>query len=167
MAARRSASLARRHPRRGDVPLLLLAAGALLAAGMTLPALETRTLFFWHHEYSVVMNVIDLDRQGKRTAAVILGLCAIVYPVSKLLMLGYFWLMPFPPAWRFQLIRLLRLLGRWSMVDVFALTAIVVGSLTIGPVDSSPQLGLFLYAGGIICLMVVTLLMDRLARRAG
>lgn len=164
VATRRFASLARRHPRRGDIPLLLIAAGALLTTGMMLPALETRTLFFWRQEYSIVMNVVDLEREGKRVAAVILGLCSIAYPVSKLLMLGYFWLMPFPHSWRFQVIRLLRLLGRWSFIDVLAVTAIVVCSLTIGPMDASPRVGLYLYAGGVLCLMIVTLLMDRLAR---
>lgn len=160
-----SAPLARRHPRRIDVPVLLIAAACMLAAGVVLPALETRTLFFWHDEFSVIDNVVELNRRGQRIAAATLGVCSIVYPVSKLITLGLFWITPFPHRWRSRIIRLLRLLGRWSMLDVLTMTAIIVGSLTIGPVRSTPKIGLYLYAGGIICLMIVTLLMDRLAAR--
>lgn len=164
MPPKRSASLARRFPRRLDIPFLLVASGVLLGVGITLPALETRTLFFWRDEYSIYMNVMDLSREGRQIAATILAACAIIYPVSKLILLGLFWLFPFPYVWRSRFIRLLRLLGRWSMVDVFAITAIVLGSLTIGPLNASPKIGLFLYSGGIISLMLVSLLMDRLAR---
>ncbi len=163
--SRRFASLARRCPGRIDVPALLLAAAGLLTAGIVLPALETRTLFFWRDEYSVLMNVVELHREGKEVAAMILALCSIVYPASKLVALAFFWVAPFPQRSRFRLIRTLRLLGRWSMLDVFAMTAIVVGSFAIGPVNSTPRPGLYLYAGGILCLMLVTLLMDVLARR--
>jgi paraquat-inducible protein A len=148
-----------------DVPVLLFATGVLIISGIAMPALETRTLFFWRDEYSVLMNVVELGRDGQRTAAAILAVCSIAYPLAKLAALVWFWLMPFPDRWRSRLIRLLRLLGRWSMIDVFAITAIILGSLAIGPIDSEPQLGLYVYAAGVLCLMVATLLMDRMAVR--
>jgi len=165
MAAKRSASLARRYPKRIDIPFLLITAAALLAVGITMPALETRTLFFWRDEYSIYMNILRLGREGKQAAATILAVCSIVYPAAKLLVLAYFWLMPFPHAWRFRVIRLLRLLGRWAMVDVFAITAIVLGSLAIGPLDATPRLGLYVYAAGILTLMLASLLMDGVASK--
>ena len=164
MAARRSASLARRYPRRVDIPLLLAASGGLLALGLMLPAMQTRTAFFWRDEYSIYMNVLRMSREGRHTAATVLAICSIAYPLAKLALLGYFWLMPFPAAWRSGIIRLLRLLGRWSMVDVFAMSAIILASMTMGPLDATPKLGLYLYAGGILTLMLTSLLMDRLAR---
>ncbi|MHC4991465.1 MAG: paraquat-inducible protein A [Planctomycetota bacterium] len=165
MTPRRSTALTHRFPYRIEVPALLLASGVLLALGITMPALETRTFFFWREEYSISMNVAELHREGRRPAAFILAACAIVYPATKLLLLGYFWTMPFPRRWRSTAIRLLRLLGRWAMVDVFTISAIIVASSTIGPIHAKPKVGLYLYACGIIALMLVTLLMDRMARR--
>lgn len=157
--------MSRRYPRRIDIPLLLCLSGLLLGYGLTLPALETRTLLFWRDEYSILTNILELGRTDRQFAAAILAGCSIVYPASKLLVLIYFWLMPFPFRWRSRLIRFLHLLGRWSMVDVFTISAIVLASATIGPLEATPQIGLFCFAGGMIALMLVSLLMDRLARK--
>ncbi|HWB18835.1 MAG TPA: paraquat-inducible protein A, partial [Phycisphaerales bacterium] len=82
----------------------------------------------------------------------------------KLGLLAFFWLFPFPATWRWRSIRLIRLLGRWGMVDVFAITAILLASQTIGPLHATPRPGLFYYATGILTLMTTGLLMDRMAR---
>lgn len=161
----RSASLARRYPARLDVPLLLILSGGLLYLGLTTPAVETRALLFWRSDYSILVNVLDLSREGKRIAATVLALTAVAYPVCKLLVLLYFWLMPFPHRWRLGAIRFLRWFGRWSMADVFAIATILLASRTIGPLDASPRAGLYFYAGSILLLTVASLLMDRLARR--
>jgi len=145
--------------------MLLLASGVLLALGLLLPAMQTRTAFFWRDEYSIYMNVLRMSREGRQSAATILAICSIAYPLGKLALLGYFWLMPFPDRWRSGIIRLLRLLGRWSMVDVFAMSAIILASMTIGPIDATPKIGLYLYAGGILTLMFTSLLIDRMVRR--
>lgn len=147
------------------MPLLLLATGAMLALGLMLPAMQTRTALFWRDEYSIYMNVLRMSREGRQSTAAILAICSIAYPLAKLGLLGYFWLMPFPDRWRAGIIRLLRLLGRWSMVDVFAMSAIILASMTIRPLDATPKIGLYLYAGGILTLMFTALLMDRLARK--
>lgn len=164
MAHRRSASLRRRYRRRWDVPALLLVSGVLILAGLLLPAFETRTLMLWRSEYSILLNVQSLSRQDQHVAATILALCSVVYPAAKLATLALFWLFPFPYRWRARVITLLRVLGRWAMVDVLTIVTIVLASLTIGPLEATPRIGLYLYAAGIICLMIVALLMDRLAR---
>jgi len=165
MPARRSASLRRRFPRRVDVPLLLLTSAALLATGLLMPALETRTLGLWRDEHSILANILQLSKDGKDTAAMILGVCSVIYPGVKLALLTFFWHFPFPSSWRWRSIQLIRLLGRWGMVDVVAVASIVLASLTIGPLEATPKLGLYLYALGVLCLMLAGLLMDRMARR--
>jgi len=163
MGVRRSASLSRRYPKRVEIPLLLAAAGVLLAAGLTLPAIETRTLFFWRDEYSIYMNILSLGRDDRALAATILAVCSIVYPAAKLMTLIYFWIMPFPHTWRARVIAFLRGFSRWSMVDVFAVTAIVLASLTIGPLNAEPRIGLYCYAAGIFTLMAAAIFMERIA----
>ena len=163
MSAKRSASLRRRYPRRFDIPLLIVASAGLISAGLLMPAVETEVLF-WNDKYSILFNLAQLSREGNHVAATIIAACSIAYPAVKVGLLSFFWLFPFPPTWRWRSIQLVRLIGRWGMVDVFALASIVLASATIGPLKATPKIGLFLYASGILCLMMTGLLMSRLAR---
>ena len=163
----RMASLARRHPYRLDVPLLLIASAVLIYLGLTLPAMETRTLIFWRAEYSILENTRRLHEQGKTTAAFIVLFCSVIYPAGKLLAMMWFWVIRFPATWRRRLMRLLRLMGRWSMVDVLVIAAIVLGSSVIGPLNATPRVGIYCFGAGIALQMVATVLMDRLARKHG
>lgn len=158
-------SLASRHPWRLDIPLLLAVSFVLLVRGLMMPALEIRALIFWRDEYSIISNIEHFNRSGKHEAAIILALCSVVYPAVKIAALYVLWLAPFSARWRGRFVRLLRLLGRWSMLDVFAVTALVVGSQTVALLDASPLPGIYVYAAGIIVLMIATVLMDRLAHR--
>jgi uncharacterized paraquat-inducible protein A len=163
MAAPRSASLHRRFPNRLDIPMLLVASTALLGLGLITPAVETQALF-WRNEYSILLNLRQMSDEGRHVAAAIIAMCSVVYPATKLALLFFFWLFPFPAKWRWKSIQFIRVLGRWSMVDVFTIVAILLGSMTIGPLEATPRAGLFLYAAGMLCLMLVALLMDRMAR---
>ncbi len=165
MARPQVQSLAERHPWRIDVPLLLFGSLVLLAFGLTMPAMEMRALFFWRDQFSIIRNIQNLYHDGKPEAAVLLAACSVAYPALKIAALFVLWLAPCPARWRRRVVRALRALGRWSMLDVFAVTAIVVGSGAIGPLEASPRPGIYVYAGAIFVLMLATVLMDRLARR--
>ncbi len=157
-------SLAARHPWRLDVPVLLSASLVLVVLGLLLPAMEIRALIFWLHKYSIISNIENLYRRGKETAALILAACSVVYPLLKIFALFFLWFIPFPADWRRILLRLLRLLGRWSMLDVIAVTAIVLASRVIGPLAAKPLPGMYVYAVGICVLMIAAVLMDILSR---
>jgi paraquat-inducible protein A len=102
-------------------------------------------------------------RERKHSAAVILLFCCVGYPVIKLGILSFFWMFPFPATWRASSIALLHLLSRWSMIDVLAMTAIVLASMTIGPLQATPKPGLYFYALGIVLLTFTAMLMSRIA----
>ena len=157
-------SLAARYPWRLDVPLLLSASLVLLAQGLTMPAMEIRALIFWVDQYSILSNIQNLHHAGKESAAIALAVCSVVYPSVKILVLLFLWLSPFPASWRSRCVHLMRMLGRWSMVDVFAVTAIVAASRTVGLLlDARPLTGIYVYAASIVVLMIATVLLDRLA----
>ena len=157
-------SLASRHPWRLDVPLLLSASLVLLAEGLTMPALQITAFIFWRSEYSIIENIQRLYEGNHRPAAIALAVCSVAYPVPKITLLFAMWLIPAPARWRRGVVRLLRLLGRWSMLDVLAITALVVGSRSIFMVDAQALTGIYVYAAAIFILMLATMLMDRLAR---
>ena len=161
-------SLAQLHPWRLDVPALLGLSLVLLLQGLTQPAMEMKAtfLFFtlWRDEYSILSNITHFWDEGRFEAAVILAACSVAYPVLKILTLFYLLLAPFPPRMRRGMVRFLRLLGRWSLLDVMAIAAIVLGSRVIFVLEAQPKRGLYIYAAAIFVLMFATVLMDRLAR---
>jgi len=156
-------SLASRHPWRLDVPLLLSVSLVLLVKGLTMPALQITAFIFWRSEYTIIENIQRLYEGDRRSAGIVLGACSVVYPLAKIALLFALWLLPAPVRWRRGCVRLLRLLGRWSMLDVLAITALVVGSRSIFLVEAEPLAGIYVYAAAIVVLMLATTLMDRLA----
>ena len=123
-------------------------------------------LFFvlWRDEYSILSNISHFWDQGRYEASVILAVCSVAYPLIKILMLFYMLLAPFPPRCRRRVVRFMRLLGRWSLLDVMAVAAIVLGSRVIFVLEARPLRGVYIYAAAIFVLMFATVLMDRLAR---
>ena len=156
-------SLASRHPWRLDVPLLLSASLVLLVKGLTMPALQITAFIFWRSEYTILENIQRLYEGDRQPAAIVLAACSVAYPVTKIALLFGMWLLPAPVRWRRGCVRLLRLLGRWSMLDVLAITALVVGSRSIFLVEAEPLAGIYVYAAAIVVLMLATMLMDTLA----
>ncbi len=157
-------SLAARHPWRFDVPLMLSISLVLLAQGLTMPVMRITAFIFWRSEYTIIENILNLYESDRRPAAIVLAVGAVAYPAMKIMALFFLWLAPFPARWRRRFVRLLRLLGRWSMLDVMAITVLVVGSSSIFLVEAKPLTGIYVYAASILVLMFSTVLMDTLAR---
>lgn len=157
-------SLAARHPWRLDVPLLLCASLVLLAQGLTRPAMQINALLFWQEQYSILSNIARMHRDGRHVPALLLAACSVAYPAIKIVVLFILWMVPFPARSRSRIVRALRLLGRWAMVDVLAVMAIVVVSRTVAFLEARPLPGIYIYAAGIIVLMIATVMIDRLAR---
>src|SRR5262249_23734351 len=124
-------SLAARHPWRLDVPLLLCTSLVLLAQGLTRPALEIHALIFWNEQFSILSNIASMYGEGRHGTALLLAGCSVVYPALKIMTLLVLWAVPFPPRFRSRIVRALRLLGRWAMIDVLTITAIVAVSRTV------------------------------------
>ena len=157
-------SLAARHPWRLDVPLLLSVSLVLLFQGLTMPAMQITAFIFWRSEFSILENIQRLYEGDRRPAAIALALGSVLYPAFKIALLFVLWLMPSPARWRRGCVRVLRMLGRWALLDVFAITVLVVGSRSIFLVEAKPLTGIYVYAAAIIVLMTATVLMDTLAR---
>lgn len=147
------------------MPLALALAIMLLVLGWTLPLLETRTLVFWRDEFSILGNIRALWRDDDRLAAGLMLGASIIYPAGKALMLLWFLVMPFPARMRGRMLRLLRFTERWAFVDVIVIALIILASLALGPVKSTPQPGLYAFAGGILMLSITAFLLERAARR--
>jgi hypothetical protein len=65
-------SLRELHPRRIDIPLIILLSVILLFLGLSLPLLKVQQIIFWKSEYSVFAGVLELTRHGDYMLAAML-----------------------------------------------------------------------------------------------
>ena len=154
----------------------LLAASAILyVPANTLPIMQTSSLFGTQQD-TILSGVIYLGLSGSWPLAVVVFVASVFVPVAKLAILAYL-------AWsvqrhaargpndRLRLYRLVELVGRWSMLDVFvvALLAALVQLGSVAVVVPGPGATAF---GAVVVLTMLAamtfdprLIWDRLASR--
>ena len=156
------------YPRRYEVPLLILAAGVLLVAGLSLPILTIQKKLLWNtwtETYSVFAGIIDLGKQGEYILAAVVLCFSIIFPTLKLLMLGWVWCIRLAEAQRHAALHWLGVLGKWSMLDVFAVAMLVVVARLRTLVVVEAQVGVYYFGAAILLSMLTTTHIDRLARK--
>jgi paraquat-inducible protein A len=106
--------------------LLLIGAAVLYVPANVLPVMDTHT--FVDDEYDTIMSgVLVLLESGSWPIAVLVFVASIVVPLLKILALGVLlytaWRgSPLGPAQRSGLFRMVEFIGRWSMLDVYAIS---------------------------------------------
>ena len=157
-------ALAERHPVHSlVVPGAILFSAALLFTGLSLPLLHAQQMF-WKSRYSIWQGVVALWHQQERGLAAVLFVFSIIFPIVKLAGLWILWFWRMREADRARLLRGLSALGRWSMLDVF-IVAIMIVLVKLGPLAKvEPRVGVYVFAAAILCSMVTTMYVERVAR---
>ena len=156
------------HPQQHDVPVLIGLALAVLVAGLSLPILTVEKTVFWRHwenHYSVFVGVVELAKHGDWLLAVVLFFFSMVFPFIKLLSLVLLWVRKLSDAERMKALHWLGLLGKWSMLDVFAVAILIVAAKLRGLTQVQPRIGVYLFGAAIILSMLTTTQIERLAKR--
>jgi paraquat-inducible protein A len=113
----------------GVTTALLAAAGVLYIPANLLPVMITRTLLDDERD-TIMSGVVALMQSGSWPIAVLVFIASIVVPLLKILALAIIVL----AAWRGTgthrrqragLYRMLEFIGRWSMLDVYAISLLV------------------------------------------
>jgi paraquat-inducible protein A len=166
MATRTRKSLSQYYPWHVEVPLLILASIATLVVGLCLPLMKIEKLIFWKNNYSVFTGIIALVQENQFLLAAVLFFFSMVFPFVKLAALLYLWWAPLRESRRQRAIKWLGRLGKWSMLDVFAVSILIV-LVKLGPLASvTPQPGLYVFCIAILASMVTTVYVESLTRRA-
>jgi paraquat-inducible protein A len=160
-------SLMKTYPRRLDMPLGIIGAGTLLGVGLALPVMSIKRLVFWKDDYSIVAGVASLWEENYFVLAAIIAAFSIAFPAIKLGAMLAIWFTPLHDSARRRWLRWLAALGRWSMLDVFVVALTIVLTRANAFADVAPRAGLYVFAGAVALTTVVSLEMERLARKAG
>lgn len=143
------------------MPALLLFATATLVLGLSLPILRVEKFVFWESRYSVVTGVAGLFDEGELLLGFVILLFSIVFPIAKLGLLAAVWWGSFTHEQRFGVLRLLERVGRWSMLDVFAVAILVVAGKLGAVADVEARAGIYLFAAAILLSFLATALVRR------
>jgi paraquat-inducible protein A len=106
--------------------VLLAAAAVLYVPANVLPVMDTRT-FFDDENDTIMSGVLVLLHSGSWPIALLVFIASIVIPLLKILALGillYSAWRRFPRGrlQRSQLYRMVEFVGRWSMLDIYAIS---------------------------------------------
>jgi len=133
---------------------LVLSAAVLYVPANLLPVMHTHT-FFDDESDTIISGVISLLHDGSWPLAVLVFIASIVVPLLKLIAMSSLLFSvtrrtPHHALQRTRLFRLVEFIGRWSMLDVYAISLLValvqINSLAI----IHPGLGAIAF-----CLVVV------------
>ncbi|MCH2161009.1 MAG: paraquat-inducible protein A [Phycisphaerales bacterium] len=143
-----------------------LAALVLYPAAVTLPVLKVERLGH-AHETGVIGGAVELLSDGYVTLGLIVLICSVLIPLVKLL--GLLVLstrrIQVSPRHRGRIWRLIEWTGRWGMLDVL-LVAAVVAMVKLGDVvDIQPGPGAMLFAAVVVLSLVSAMAFDPRAIR--
>jgi paraquat-inducible protein A len=131
-----------------------------------MPLMRVEKLVFWKNDYSVYTGILSLYHSNQLMLAAVLFFFSMVFPFVKLSMLMFIWWARLPEARRESLLRWLGILGKWSMLDVFAV-AIMIVLVKLGPLASvEPEPGLYYFCVAILASMLTTVYVEFIAHMA-
>jgi paraquat-inducible protein A len=150
------------HPKRWDILPLIMLAGILLGLGLFLPVLTIKQLILIQNTFSIFTGIIVLHREGHYGLAVIVFFFSVVFPIAKLVALLLIWMFKATEARRKRLIHWLKILGKWSMLDVFVVAVVIVAAKMAAFATAEPRLGIYIFAFAIFLSMIATTQVDKL-----
>ena len=151
-----AAGAAWRALRRAEIPVVLVFASAALSIGISTPLITVEKAFFLENDYSIWSGVTGLWEDGELFLAALVFFFSFVFPILKLLLLAWIWFGRMGFERRTRAVQALEELGRWSMLDVFAVAILIVAT-KLGPLAQVyPQPGVYWFAAAVLASMVAT-----------
>ena len=163
MSTEPAKSMARQHPRRIDIPVLIVSSAVTLFIGLRLPVLTVAKL--WEKTtFSIPSGIQNLWDEKYYFLATLILFFSIVFPAVKLITLFVVWFFRLKERSKKWALHWLGVLGKWSMLDVFV-TAILIVAVKLGPLaKAKAEPGIYYFGVSIFLAMMVTSFINFLAR---
>ena len=160
-----SKSLRQIYPQRVDIPVLIFVSSVLLLTGLLLPLMHVEKMVFWNNEYSILTGIAGLFHDGEYFLAALLLFFSVIFPIVKIMGLWVLWVTRLDPQQRSRFLEWLGILGKWSMLDVFVVAILIVAA-KLGPLASvEPRAGIYVFCAAIFLAILITIWVERLAKR--
>lgn len=156
-------SLSSEHPKRLDIPGLIVASMVTLCLGLAMPVVQLSSALYEDTRYSVLIGLLKFLQSGDYFLALLIFVFSAVFPVVKLIALVYLWFAPTVRENRRRNLRIIEPLGKWSMLDVLVVI-LFAGAVKLGFIaDARVLYGAYVYGAAILMSMVAAVLMSNVA----
>jgi paraquat-inducible protein A len=126
--------------------ILSLAAAFCFALGITLPLVEVSRLYFLTDRPSLIDVVTGLWTEDERLLAAVIALFSLLLPAVKLVAMQMAALGADMP----RIARWLKLVARWSMLDVLLVALVIFAARTSGFATAVGLPGLWFFAASVV-----------------
>jgi len=159
-------SLVQTHPGHVYAPAIVFVSLGLNIAALLTPFLVMKKLIFFEEDYTLLHSVKLMWDNGSYVLAAIVFCFSVIFPFAKLGSLLWVWFIPMDERGRHLTLKIVGVLGKWSMLDVFIVALLIVLSTTQAMFDAEPRIGVYLFAGAIGLSLVASLLIEYIAKQA-
>jgi len=132
--------------------------------GIALPVMTVRKgvwIFHSTQEYSIIATTKALiENRDYALMAVIVGF-SIIFPLWKYVACARFLHGHLRNDAAMRLLHTIRLLGKWSMLDVFVIAMLIVIIKVNGLVEARSSLGIYFFGGSVVTSMILTTVLGR------
>jgi paraquat-inducible protein A len=159
----KKSALFREHPRRIDIPLLILASAVTLVVGLFMPIVRISSALASDSSYSILGGIAGYFSDGKLLTGTVILLFSCVFPGVKLIALAWLWFAPTVREKRRRSLRIIEPLGKWSMLDVLVVI-LFAGAVKLGLIADATVLdGAYVFGAAILLSMSVVMLIAAVA----
>ena len=139
----------------------LCVAGALLVAGLALPAFTNDRLARGAESLSIIGGALQLGVEGSPGFMLVIILFSAVFPVAKLAAMLTVWLFRFDVNTEERTMHWLEILGKWSMLDVFVI-ATTIGAAHLKLLNrTTTEAGIYVFGLAILLSMLASIILRR------
>lgn len=132
----------------------LVAAFALLIAGLILPAFTNDRLAQDAESFSIIGGAVQLGIQGSPGIMIVILLFSAAFPLTKVVAMCGIWLFDFGVHREERTMHWLELLGKWSMLDVFVV-ATTIGATHLKMLNrTTTEPGIYVFGTAILLSML-------------
>ncbi|MGX6647732.1 paraquat-inducible protein A [Maricaulaceae bacterium MS644] len=132
---------------------ILIVSVLFLGLGLWLPVMETRQLWLFKTEYSLLQTVQALFEEGELGLAALVFAFSIITPLLKSAGLAVLHLRGRASGVT-GLARFVEAIGRWSLTDVLVVAILIVVWSSAGALGAASLPGLWFFAASAIGLMI-------------
>ncbi len=157
-------SLQAAYPQYFYIPILIVAASALFLTGIFMPVLTLKSLIS-KNTFSILSGIENLWIEKHYALVFTIFFFSIVFPAAKLLSLTWLWFARVTNHQRKKALFWLKVLGKWSMLDVFVVAVIIVAVKFGLMTKAEPRPGVYVFGSSILMSMLLTFWMDLLSHR--
>ena len=147
------------------IPMMLVAAFVMQITALCVPFIEMTMFLKGTTIYGLLTSIHLMWNGGLYVIAILIIAFSVVFPFLKLMGLTIAWMVLPSGKLRTEMIRILGILGKWSMMDPFCVILLIAVASDQWAVGADTQVGIYYFLGAVVLSMTLSLMMMHCDRK--